>query len=55
MDELMCLSWMKYLQAKYIFSKTTKKIIYMEKSKKQIKEIVLFFNNCNPLVVVYNF
>jgi mRNA-degrading endonuclease YafQ of YafQ-DinJ toxin-antitoxin module len=41
--------------SKIFFKKNYKKIIYMEKTKEQIKEIVvLFFNNCNPLIVVYN-
>jgi hypothetical protein len=48
MDELICLSWMKYLQAKDFFLKPQKHIIYMEIQNLNLK------NNCNPLVVVYN-
>jgi hypothetical protein len=58
-DELICLSWMKYLQAKEFLKKLQKHIIYMEIQNKKFKEqidkiVVLFFNNCNPLIVVYN-
>jgi hypothetical protein len=38
MDELICLSWMKYLQAKEFFKKLQKHIIYMEIQNKKSKE-----------------
>jgi hypothetical protein len=38
MDELICLSWMKYLQAKEFLKNLQKHIIFMEIQNKKFKE-----------------